>query len=215
MTYESEKVWSVLLRLFHWAFALSTVALVVSGFYIHEPWVNSMLEGSRSFPMAFARYVHFIAGFVFTGAMIVRIYLWFFGNKYEKILDFAPVTPRNIRNFFSTIGYYLYIYRPKEHRMGHNAFAGFSYIITMFIAVGQFLSGFYLLYPESQMWQSLGLKLFGTQQEARMIHHVIMWYFMWFVLVHLYIFIWNDIRSPEGLISSIFNGTKFKPKKVS
>jgi Ni/Fe-hydrogenase 1 B-type cytochrome subunit len=37
MSYKQHYVWSVLLRLFHWSFALSIVALAVTGFYIHYP----------------------------------------------------------------------------------------------------------------------------------------------------------------------------------
>ena len=51
MVYEKKKVWSILLRLYHWAFALSIVTLCITGFYIHGPWTNSLTEGSASFIM--------------------------------------------------------------------------------------------------------------------------------------------------------------------
>ncbi len=57
-TYEKHHCWSILLRLFHWMFALSIVFLVVTGFYINNPWTNTMIEGSVSFPMATMRYIH-------------------------------------------------------------------------------------------------------------------------------------------------------------
>ncbi len=214
MSYEKKYVWSVLFRLYHWAFALSIVTLVVTGFYIHDPWTNTMLEGSGSFPMTTMRYIHFIAGFVFTASVLVRLYLFLFGNKQERILDAIPVTPRNIRNVFTILAYYCYGTDKHDYRLGHNALAGVSYLVTMVLAMGQLLSGFYMFYPESATWQSWGLSLFGSQQEARFIHYLIMWYFLIFVPIHIYIIIWNDIKSPEGLISSIFNGAKFKHKKA-
>lgn len=214
ITYEKENAWGVLFRLFHWAFALSIVALVISGFYIHGPWVDSYIEGRASFPMAFARYVHFVAGFVFISALIARFYLWFFGNRQERILDSLPVTPKNIKNFFKTIIYYLYLADHNDERLGHNALSMLFYVILLFLGVAQALSGLYLLYPENSTFSSIGLLFFGPQQVARLIHHVIMWAFMVFVLIHLYIVIWNDIWAPEGLISSIFNGKKFRPKKA-
>ena len=55
MAYEKKKCWSILLRLYHWAFALSIVTLCITGFYINSPWTNSMQEGSASWPMAYAR----------------------------------------------------------------------------------------------------------------------------------------------------------------
>lgn len=210
--YEKHLAWGVLFRIFHWAFALSIVFLVVTGLYIHSPWTNSMIEGSRSFPMAEMRHVHFIAGYCFIGAILLRIYLWFFGNRQEKFWDSAPVTGRNIRNLFSTVTYYLYIKDEHEPRLGHNCLAGTVYIVTIVIAFFQILSGLYLLFPESTFWQGVGLSIFGTQQEARFYHFLTMWYFLIFVLIHLYILIWNDIRDPEGLISSIFCGKKFFEK---
>ncbi|MGB9712929.1 MAG: Ni/Fe-hydrogenase, b-type cytochrome subunit [Dissulfurimicrobium hydrothermale] len=212
-TYEKKKAWGVLLRLFHWAYAITIVILVISGYYIYEPWLNSHELGA-SFPMASTRYIHFVAGYAFIGAIVVRIYLFFFGNKQERFLDSAPVTPRNIKNLFGTIVYYLYLTDYHEERLGHNALFMLFYIITLFLALVQVLTGLYLLFPENLAVQHMGISLFGTQQEARLVHYFLMWYFIIFTMTHIYITIWNDIERPEGLISSIFNGSKFKPKKA-
>ena len=212
MNYEKKYVWSILFRLCHWALALSIVFLVVTGFYINDPWTNTWLENSRNFPVADMRYYHFLAGFVFTAAVLVRLILYLIGNRQERIFNALPVTPGNVRNFFSTFAYYGYATDSQEERLGHNTLAGLTYLFTYAVAAAQLVSGFYMLYPESVTWQSWGLPLFGTQQQARFIHHLLMWYFLIFAFVHLYLLVWNDVRSPEGMISSIFNGYKFKPK---
>ena len=211
MRYEKHYAWSVLLRLFHWSFALSIVTLVITGFYIHFPWTNTLIEGETCFPVAWARYIHFVAGFVFTGALLARIYLLIFGNKQERLWDFFPITPKNIKNFFHTMNFYLYFTEKHRPRVGHNALAGIFYLITFLMALLQIIGGFYLLYPESVTWQKWGLYFLGPQQQGRHLHYLIMWYFILFAFVHVYIVIWNDIKSKEGLISSIFNGTKFIP----
>ncbi len=213
MQYTRHPAWSVLLRLFHWCFVLSIVVLVTTGFYIHFPWTNTMIEGSSSFPVATMRYIHFIAAFVFTGALLARLYLLLFGNRQERFWDFLPITGRNIKNLGSSVKYYLYLDDNEDHRLGHNALAGIAYFVTFIVACLQILSGFYMLYPESVGWQTWGLKLFGTQQQGRLLHYLFMWYFILFAATHVYIVVWNDIRSKEGLISSIFNGTKFLPEK--
>lgn len=215
MQYKKYKAWGVLLRLYHWCFALSIVVLIATGFYIANPWGSRDIETTVSFPMANIRYIHFVAAFVFTAAVLVRLFLLVFGNRQERFWDFLPITPRNIKNFFSTLLYYHYLTDKHEHRLGHNALAGCLYIITLFFAVIQSLTGFYMLYPENPSWQKLGLEFFGTQQQARFLHHILMWYFILFALIHLYIVIWNDIKDPEGLISSIFNGKKFMPVNKS
>jgi len=207
--YQTAKVWGVLLRLYHWSLVLSIIILVVTGFYINAPWTNTTIEGSASFPMAAMRNLHFLAAYLFTAAILVRIFLLIFGNRQERIWDFLPVTSRNIKSFFTTLGFYSYISDEHDARKGHNALAGISYILTIIAAVFQLIGGFYLLYPESATWQGMGNAIFGSQQEARFIHHLLMWYFLLFAFVHVYIVIWNEIKTPEGLTSSMINGKKF------
>ena len=91
MSYEIKNVWSVLLRLFHWSLVLSIITLVVTGLYVNTPWTNTTLEGSVAFPMASIRYLHFLAGYLFTAAIIVRLFLYIFGNRQERIWDVLPV----------------------------------------------------------------------------------------------------------------------------
>ena len=210
MHYKETPVWGVLLRLFHWSLFVSIVVLTVTGFYIADPWTNSQALHTGSFPMADIRYYHFLAGYLFTAAILLRIYLLLFGNRYERIWDFLPITPKNIGNLFRTLFRYLYISDSHGSKMGHNTLAGMAYLVTIVVACFQLIGGFYLLYPESGFWQGLGGSLFTSQQNGRLIHHLLMWYFLIFAFIHLYIVIWNDIRSPEGLISSIFSGRKFK-----
>lgn len=214
MTYEKKKCWSILLRLYHWAFALSIIFLVVTGFYINTPWTNTMQEYSMSWPMAWMRYIHFVAGYVFTAAVLVRIFLYIFGNAQERITDVLPITSRNIRNFYKTLLSYSYISDEHYPRLGHNVLAGLTYIITIVAAIFQLVSGFYLLFPEVANWEVVGVSIFGNQQSARFIHHLLMWWFMIFALIHVYLVIWNDLKESEGLVSSIFTGDKFKHKNV-
>ncbi len=214
MNYEMKTVWSILLRLFHWSLVLSIVTLVVTGLYINNPWTNTTLEGSVAFPMATMRYIHFLAGYLFTAAVLVRLFLYIFGNRQERIWDVLPVTPRNIKSIFTTLGFYSYISDKHDGRLGHNVLAGMTYIVTIVAALFQLISGFYLLYPEAGFWQGLGGTIFGTQQEGRFLHHLLMWYFILFAFAHVYIVIWNDLKSPEGLVSSMFTGKKFKHKNV-
>lgn len=214
MNYEKTKVWGILLRLYHWSLVLSIITLMITGFYINTPWTNTTLEGSVSFPMASMRYYHFLAGYLFTAAILVRIFLFFFGNRQERIWDFLPITSRNIKSLFTTICYYSYVSDKHDDRLGHNTMAGISYILTIVAAVFQLIAGFYLLCPESATWQRIGNTIFGSQQHGRFIHHLLMWYFIFFTFVHVYIAIWNELKSPEGLISSMINGKKFKHKNV-
>lgn len=210
--YERHHCWSLLLRLFHWMFALSIVFLVVTGFYINNPWTNTMIEGSASFPMATMRYIHFIAAYVLASAVLIRLFLYIFGNAQERIWNILPFTGRNLNNVKMTLLQYSYISDKRDERLGHNILAGLVYLLTFIAALLMIVSGFYMLYPESAFWAKWGVLLFGSQQFARYLHHITMWWFMIFAVVHIYLCIWNDCIEPEGLISSIFTGAKFKHK---
>jgi Ni/Fe-hydrogenase 1 B-type cytochrome subunit len=213
MIYEKHYVWSVLLRLYHWSLAGSIVTLVITGFYINNPWTQTSLEGTGNFPVLFMRNIHSLAGYLFAAAVLVRIFLMFFGNRQERIWDFLPVTPRNIKNLGDTLGSYSYMKEGhEEERLGHNVLAGMTYILTISVAFFQIIGGFYLRFPESTFWQNWGVTIFGNQQYARFIHHLLMWYFIIFALIHLYLVIWNDLKNPDGLVSSIFTGNKFRPR---
>jgi Ni/Fe-hydrogenase 1 B-type cytochrome subunit len=212
--FEKHYCWSILLRLFHWMFALSIIVLVVTGFYINGPWTNTMVEGSASWPMAWMRFMHFVAGYVFSAAIIIRLFLYIFGNAQERIWDVLPVTKRNIVNLWKTLLQYSYISDDHDERLGHNVLAGLTYVITVLAAIFQIISGFYMLFPEAVFWEGWGVAIFGSQQWSRYIHHLLMWWFMIFALIHVYLCIWNDVKGPEGLISSIFTGDKFKHKKA-
>ncbi len=211
-TYEKHHCWSVLLRLFHWMFALSIVFLVVTGFYINNPWTNTMIEGSASFPMAMMRYIHFIAAYVLSSAVLIRLFLYIFGNAQERIWDILPITKRNLNNLKMTLLQYSYISDEHDERLGHNILAGLAYLFTFIAALLMIASGFYMLFPEIPLWEQVGLTLFGNQQFARFLHHLVMWWFMIFAVIHIYLCVWNDLKEPEGLISSIFTGAKFKHK---
>lgn len=211
-TFEKQQCWSILLRLFHWMFALSIVFLVTTGFYINNPWTNTMIEGSASFPMAYMRYIHYIAAYTFSSAVIIRLFLYFFGNAQERVWDILPFTKRNLNNLKMTLLQYSYISDKHDDRLGHNILAGLTYLFTFCIAVTMIFSGFFMLFPEVPFWEGWGLALFGSQQSARFLHHLLMWWFMIFAVIHVYLCIWNDAKAPEGTISSIFTGVKFTHK---
>jgi len=212
MKYEKKRAWSALLRLYHWTLVLSVYILTFTGLYIRYPFASS-LTGGGQFPMADIRYIHFITAFVFTGAIIARLYLALFGNRQESLRRLAPDLPKTLKDAWHAFKSYFSLDIYHHRGLGHNGLAVITYIVTIIIAILQIISGFYLLYPESAFWQGWGLAIFGPQQQARIIHHLIMWYFIIFAMGHIYIVIGNEILHPEGMLSSMFGGDKFKPEK--
>lgn len=211
--YRRVRVWSITLRIFHWSFALACVILILTGLYIHAPFYTGM-EYKSQYTMGILRFYHFAAAYVFMSALAVRLYLLFFGNRYERFTDFLPINRRNLRSLFHTMAFYLYLTDRHDCRPGHNALAGTAYFVVLLASILISLSGLYLLYPEVGWIASLGTTIFGSGQVARWVHYILSWFFILFLLFHLYIAIWNDLRSSEGLISGIFSGYKVMPADV-
>ena len=211
--YEEKYVWSILLRLYHWSLVIALIALTVTGFYINAPWTQTTLEGRGLYPMLTMRNIHGLAAYLFTAAILVRVYLLLFGNRQERIMSMLPLNRRNLRNMMNAVRAYFYLHDDyTEVRLGHNILAGITYVVTIIIALMQIASGFYLRLPENTFWQNWGGMLFGNQQQARFTHHLLMWYFIIFTLVHIYLVIWNELKHRDGLISSILSGNKFRPR---
>ncbi len=213
MTYKRVKIWSLGLRIFHWSFALSIVILCLTGYYIHNPFALGSWTGVKSnFLMAKVRYAHFVAAYIFMAAVFFRIYLLLFGNRFERLGDFLPLSSRNIKKLSSKIKYYFYLTDSHLGHGGHNPLAGTIYALMFFLSLIMVISGLFLLFPESHLWSAWGTALFGSQQMARLVHYFLFWIFLVFVLIHVYLVIWNEIFGSEALISSIFSGYKFLPK---
>jgi len=212
--YKRVFVWSGPLRLFHWVFAISIAVLILTGLYVHNPITTTLSEFRPSFLMTMLRYFHFVAAYFFISAFVLRVYLLFFGNKYERITDFLPINRENALSFWQTLKFYLYLTDEHELRVGHTVLAGVIYTLLFLASLVMILTGLYLLYPEVSIIKKLGVMLFGTQQTARFIHYFLHWAFTFFILVHLYIAIWNELRAPEAIISGMFSGTKFLPAEV-
>jgi Ni/Fe-hydrogenase 1 B-type cytochrome subunit len=212
--YKRVFVWSGPLRLFHWVFAISIAVLILTGLNIHNPIATTSSEFRPSFLMAMIRYFHFVAAYFFISAFILRVYLLFFGNKYERITNFLPINRENALSFWQTLKFYLYLTDEHELRVGHTVLAGVVYTLLFLASLVMILTGLYLLYPEVGIIKKLGGMLFGTPQTARFIHYFLHWAFIFFILVHLYIAIWHELRAPEAIISGMFSGTKFLPAEV-
>ncbi len=205
-------VWSWALRIFHWTFAISCVVLILTGVYIHYPPITTKWAEFRpQYLMGTLRYYHFVAAYFFMAALAVRFYLMLFGNRYERFTDFLPINRRNIRSFWRSLKFYLYITDEHEWRMGHTVLAGTIYFALFVAATVMTLSGLYLLYPDVGWISKMGVFLFGSIQMARFVHYILHWCFIFFVIVHIYIAIWNDFKAPEAIISGAISGSKFLP----
>lgn len=211
-------VWELPVRLTHWILFFSILILSVTGYYIGHPFVSVPAPAKDHFVMGTARAIHLYTAIFFGLAVLVRIYWFFAGNKYARLLQFIPVTRERWSNLWDSVLFFCFMKRRPAPYVGHDALAGAAY--AGFIALYLILIGTgFALYtviaaPSSpfQMFRFL-VPLFGGLQGARLIHHICMWLVLILAIVHVYsVFLWSMVEN-AGEVDSIFSGYKFFPKR--
>ena len=213
-------VWELPVRFYHWLNALVMVALVATGFYIADPLaLQSQHEATGKFTMGWIRYIHFAAAYLFFFNFLARIYWGFAGNKFANWKQFVPVSGKFFKEMWTVIKMDVLMMKDREHvSIGHNALAGFTYFLTFILFLIQCLTGFGLYaamsdwwFPQLFVWVPA---LFGGDILTRQIHHWAMWFFILFVVIHIYLVFYHDYIEGRGEISSMGGGWKFIEEEV-
>jgi Ni/Fe-hydrogenase 1 B-type cytochrome subunit len=208
-------LWQWPIRAMHWAAALSILVLVVTGFYIGQPYFITGGEASAHYLMGWVRFLHFAAAGVFVATAIIRVYWLFAGNKFERWRALFPITRTDWVNVFKQVKFYLMIQPEKAPRyLGHNPLQQFSYTGMYAVALMQVVTGF-AMYGQSRpggLWYTVFgwvVPLFGGIQVVHFVHHVLTWAFLIFVPIHIYLALRADVLERTGTISSIVSGGRF------
>jgi Ni/Fe-hydrogenase 1 B-type cytochrome subunit len=212
--YGRRQVWELPVRITHWVTATSITLLIITGFYITYPVGTSNGEPWHNFLMGRFREVHFISGYAMLFSFIVRGYWFFAGNKYSR--SGVPLFWRKTwwKSVFEQIMEYMGKVRGPV-TLGHNSLAGSSYFgIVGGVGLFQIVSGF-ALYGETNpggFWDKVCgwiIPLLGGSYRTHLWHHFAAWAFIIFIILHLYIVLFDSVRYKDGLISAMFSGDKF------
>ena len=84
----AKKHWSIAMCINHWAMAIAIVILIITGFYIAEPFTVATGETWHKFLMGNIRFVHLVFGLILTVLLIWRVYLAFFSRFHADWKDF-------------------------------------------------------------------------------------------------------------------------------
>jgi Ni/Fe-hydrogenase 1 B-type cytochrome subunit len=205
------------MRINHWAMALSIVVLIVTGFYIAEPFTISTGETVDKFLMGDVRFYHLLFGVFLVFIFIWRIYLAFFSRFHADWKDFFAWT--DIKNTIKQVKFYLLISKePPAHTHLYGplqsvAYGGLLFMLFLIVLTGLILMGtgyhagltafvYALLKPFENMM--------GGLAGVRWIHHILTWLFILFIIVHVYMAFWYDAIFKEGTISSMISGRLFR-----
>ncbi|MHB1197933.1 MAG: Ni/Fe-hydrogenase, b-type cytochrome subunit [Lutibacter sp.] len=212
-------VWELPVRIFHWVNVLCILALTLSGFLIaNPPALLSNAEATNLHSFGIVRYIHFIAAYIFFFNLILRVYWSFVGNQFASWRALWPFSKKRRENFKHVIKNDILLMNDKKPELknisiGHNSVAAFSYLILFIIALISVFTGF-ALYADTSTWFlpklfSWVTPLFGSDFMVRNIHHIAMWGFILFVIIHVYLVFFHDWLEGRGEVSSMFGGYKF------
>jgi len=202
--------WEFPVRLTHWLNVISILALLLTGFYIGAPFIHAARENQLI--MATMRFLHFVSSYVFTVSVLVRIYWWFAGNRYARLNQFIPASSERQKDLIDSLLFYVFLRKDSTHAEGHNALAGLTYFLLFILFIVEILTGF-ALYAESHVgafWTLMGgwlLSIFSTGT-VRLVHHLLMWIIVPFIIVHVYLSLLGNWVEKNGLLASIFSGYK-------
>jgi Ni/Fe-hydrogenase 1 B-type cytochrome subunit len=209
-------VWELPVRLYHWVNALCVVVLCATGYLIGRPLaITYSSEAYQQYWFGTVRFIHFVAGFVFFFNFMVRIYWGFVGNSYAKWTNFIPTHRSQWREMMEVTK--VDVLQTSAQRIvtvGHNALAGLIYFLSFLAFLFQSLTGFALYSSMSHSWFprlfAWITPLMGGDFAVRQWHHIFMWFFILFVLIHVYLVFYHDYIEGRGTTSSMVGGWKFE-----
>jgi Ni/Fe-hydrogenase 1 B-type cytochrome subunit len=215
-------VWELPVRFTHWLNVAAIAVLSFTGYYIGNPYIEvSQREFYASYFMGNMRLIHIITAYIFIASLIIRTYWAFWGgNQWASWRALVPFFTSEGRGYvLQSLKYYLFIQREPPTVLGHNALAGFTYGIIVLLYFIEVFTGFalYGLSDPGGIWWNLTSWVFHIfdPQNLRLIHHMIMWLLLAFVIHHVYSAFLVDAEEANGLMSSIFSGWKFIVPKHS
>lgn len=207
------RVWELPVRVLHWTVVGAVVVLAVTGFYVGRPLIT--VTGDTGFLMGTMRYIHLAAAWVFSVAIACRVVWAFIGNRWARWDQFIPVHQSRRRWIGSTLKYYLFMRRQPPPAAGHNPLAGLTYMVVFVMFLVQIVTGLALAAlanPRGWLWFLVGWVFeLGSVPAVRLVHHMIMWLTIGFVIHHVYSASLIDIEEKSGLLSSIVTGYKRLP----
>ena len=212
-------VWQLPVRVYHWVNALVVLALAATGYLIGRPLaIANASEASFSYWFGTARFIHFVAAFLFFFNFLFRIYWGFVGNVYARWRNFLPFRREQLREALDVLKVDILqaTVTPLES-VGHNPLAGFTYFLTFLAFLFQSVTGFGMYAAMSDSWLprmfAWIVPLMGGDFAVRQWHHMMMWFFILFTIVHVYLVFYHDYVEGRGVISSMAGGWKFVEKR--
>ena len=208
------RVWDLPVRVVHWLIVGCILVLSVTGFLIGGP---AVLRPASSLDwITWEKTIHMFTAYVFIALILARI-CWMFlsPNRWCRWTEWIPTTKARLRLLIPSLRYYLFLDREGPPVVGHNPLAGLAYTLLYLMFGVEILTGVALWGVQGEAWAATAtgwLLVLVPLQTIRLIHHLIMWLIVAFLIHHVYSAMLLDRVEASGVNSSIFSGFKFLPK---
>ena len=218
--YRRVYVWQWPVRLYHWVNALCVVVLIATGLLIGAPLaISYSTEAYQQYWFGTVRFIHFVTAFIYFFNFLARIYWGFVGNQFARWNRFIPHTRKEFAQILEVLK--VDILQTASHQaapIGHNMLAGFVYFVSFLVFLFQAATGFALYASMSSSWLPGRFAWFGDllggDMATRQWHHAGTWFFIVFVIVHVYLVFYHDYVEGRGTTSSMVGGWKFERKET-
>jgi Ni/Fe-hydrogenase 1 B-type cytochrome subunit len=213
--YRRVYVWELPVRAYHWINAITLTLLCITGYMIGRPMhLANAPEAYQQYWFGWVRFIHFASAWVYVFNFLARLYWGFVGNKYAKWTNFFPLKRWQQQEIVEVIKTdVLQVKMHGEISTGHNSLAALIYFLTFLAFVAQTITGFALYSSMSSSWVpklfNWVVPLLGGDAGVRFWHHTFLWFFVTFIIVHIYLSFYHDYIEGRGTVSSIIGGWKF------
>ncbi len=216
LPYRRIYVWELPVRIFHWLNALGIFLLIATGYLIGNPQVLfHSNEAYQQYWFGWVRFVHFATAYIVLFNFIFRVYWGFAGNRFARWSNFIPVNKEQFLDLWETVRIDILQLKLKgKISIGHNYLASLTYIGLFCVFLFQVISGFALYSGMSDAYIPRIFRwivpLMGGDANVREWHHLFMWAFVVFTVIHVYLIFYHDYIEGRGDTSSMFGGWKFE-----
>jgi len=209
-------VWEIPVRIFHTVGVLCIVTLTVTGLIMGRAWsLSGATEAWQGYWFGWVRFLHFTAAYLLLFNILFRLYWAFVGNRFSRWWEYVPIRRAQWRNVWGAVRVYVWVDPwPKDAPLGHNPLQGVAYLGVVLLMGFQIFAGFGLYAAMSDAWLP-GLfrwvsPLFGGDMALRQWHHLAMWAFVVFLILHVYLVALNESKLRQNMFRSILTGWKTK-----
>ncbi len=208
-------VWQYPLRLVHWGLVISIGVLAVTGYYIHDPYIIG--QSNRPFLMGWFRFVHEAFAMAFLALFLLRVYLFFGGNKWVGWRQYIPLSKGDFKEMLEVMKFYGFLRPTPVSKIGHNRMAAFSYVgiyALIFVEIVTGLVMYQRLLDNAFLRALVGwVPHIVSLQYLRLIHFLVMYVLFAFAVFHVHLCMLVSRAEKRGLMDSIFIGYKIIPVK--